>query len=112
MLNRLAAAFLAVLALAAIACPHPPPNPGQVVLSCAMDAVKDPAVINAVMTALAAPDWRGKLAALVGAVPGVTGEVIACVLRSFLGHLGADPARAPEYSRARAYLGEHGYEVP
>jgi hypothetical protein len=108
----LLAAVAASPSLLLLGCPHPVPNPGQVVLSCTMDAVKDPKVLQAVMDALAAPDWRGKLASLIGVVPGVTGEVIACVLRSFLGQLGADPAKAQQYSRARTYLHEHGYEAP
>lgn len=105
-------ALLAVAAPALVACPHPPPNPGKVVVDCTMAAVQDPAVIQQVLTALAQPDFRSRLAGLIGVVPGVTGEVIACILRSYLGQLGADPAKADSYQRARTYLAEHGYEVP
>ena len=109
-LARIAA--LALLAATAIACPHPPPNPGKVVVDCTMAAVQDPAVIQQVLTALAEPDFRSRLAGLIGVVPGVTGEVIACILRRYLGQAGADPAKADQYQRARTYLVEHGYEVP
>jgi hypothetical protein len=100
------------LALLFSGCPHPVPNPGQVVVNCTMAAVQDPAVIAKVLDALTQPDFRSRLAGLIGIVPGVTGEVIACILRSYLGQLGADPARSGQYVRARTYLTEHGYEVP
>jgi hypothetical protein len=94
------------------ACLHPAPNPGAVVLTCTMTAVQDPAVVSKVLAALAQPDFRAKLAALIGIVPDVTAEVIACILRSYLGKLSADPTKADQYTRARTYLTEHGYEVP
>ena len=82
------------------------------VLTCTMTAVQDPAVIQQVLTALAQPDFRSRLAGLIGVVPDVTAEVIACILRSYLGQVSADPTKSEQYSRARAYLTEHGYEVP
>ncbi len=100
---------LALLAL--VGCLHPMPNPGQVVVNCTMSAVQDPAVIAKVLDALAQPDFRSRLAGLVGVVPDVTAEVIACILRSYLGQLSADPGKAQQYQRARTYLTEHGYEV-
>jgi hypothetical protein len=105
-------ARIVLLALVAAACPHPLPNPGQVVVTCTMDAVRDPNVQRAVLDALLEPTFRAKLAGLIGTIPGVTAEVIACVLRSYLGQLGADPAKSQQYTRARTYLHEHGYEVP
>lgn len=108
--RALATACLLAAILAASACPHPPPNPGQIVVSCTMDAVKDPAVIARVMDALAQPDFRAKIAGIIATIPGVTGEVVACIIRSYLGQMGADPARAQQYERGRAYLREHGYE--
>jgi len=103
-------ACVAFLLLAA--CPHPLPNPGQVVLTCGMAEASDPKVVQAVLDALAAPDFRGKLAALVGALPGVTAEVIACVLESYLGRPAATPEDNGRHERARTYLREHHYEAP
>lgn len=99
-------------ALTLPACPRPIPNPGQVVINCTMTAVHDPAVVAKVLDALTQPDFRSRLAGLIGVVPDVTGEVIACILRGYLGQLGADPSKAQQYGRARTYLTEHGYEVP
>lgn len=92
-------------------CVHPLPNPGAVVVSCTMDAVKDPAVINAVMSALVQPGFAAILASLVNPAIGVTTEVIACILHSYLGKLSADPRHPERYQRARIYLHDHGYEV-
>lgn len=94
------------------ACLHPVPNPGQVVINCSMSAVQDPAVVAKVLEALTQPDFRSRLAGLIGVVPDVTAEVIACILRSYLGQASADPSKAKQYGRAHAYLAEHGYEVP
>lgn len=93
-------------------CVHPLPNPGAVVVSCTMDAVKDPAVIQAVMNALAKSDFASAIASLINPAIGVTGEVIACILHSYLGKLSADPQHPERYSRARSYLQDHGYGVP
>lgn len=89
-------------------------NPGKVIVSCTMDAVNDPKVLEAVLSALAAADFRAALASLIIPAGRITAEVIACVLRSILGNekLGATPAGAEKRMRARAYLAEHGYVVP
>lgn len=94
------------------ACGHLPPNPGQVAVSCTMEAVHDPAVIERVLAALEQSDFRSKLAGIIATIPGVTSEVVACIVRSFMGRLGADPARAKSYANAHTYLQEHGYEAP
>lgn len=100
-----------LLALLATACP-PLPNPGQVVVSCTMDAVRDPHVVQAVIDALAQGDFRAKLAGIIATLPGVTAEAVGCILRHLLGQLSADPSKAQQHQRARTYLLEHGYEVP
>lgn len=105
------AAYL-VVAVLALGCQHPIPNPGQIILSCAMDAVNDPVIVNAVLKAIANGDWPSAVASIIGRVPGATAEVIACVLQSFLTRVGADPAKAVQREHARAYLQQHGYEVP
>jgi hypothetical protein len=107
----LAAALVAAPALLLPACLHGA-NPGKVVITCTMSAVEDPAVVAKVLDALAQPDFRSRLAGLIGVVPDVTAEVIGCILRRYLGQLSADPHQATQYQRARAYLTEHGYEVP
>ncbi len=104
--------IVAIFCLSLPACLHPVPNPGQVVISCTMDAVKDPKVLDAVMNALAQPNFEAALLGLIDPAIGVTAEVVACVLHSFLGKLGADPAKSQQYSRARTYLSHHGYETP
>jgi hypothetical protein len=93
-------------------CVRPLPNPGAVVVSCTMDAVRDPKIVDAVMDALARPDFAAALASLISPAIGVTGEVIACILHSYLGKLSADPQHPERYGRARSYLQSHGYEVP
>lgn len=93
-------------------CVHPLPNPGAVVVSCTMDAVKDPAILDAVMAALSQPNFAAALASLVNPAIGVTTEVIACILHSYLGKLSADPHHPERYQRARTYLHDHGYEAP
>lgn len=92
-----------------VACPHPIPNPGQVVVSCAMDAVNDPAIRKAVLEALAKDNWREALKDVALTFAGGASEVVACILQSYLGQFGADPAKAKQYERARSYLHEHGY---
>jgi hypothetical protein len=92
-------------------CIHPLPNPGQVVVSCTMDAVHDPALRDAVFKALASANFAAALANLISPAVGATAEVIACILHSYLGKLSADPNKTLQYQRARSYLREHGYEV-
>jgi hypothetical protein len=108
---RTLAAYL-VVAVVVLGCPRPLPNPGQVVLSCVMDAAKDPALRDAVMNALAQPNWAAAIASLIVPGVGATAEAIACILNSFLGKASADPAHPELRQRAREYLKSHGYEVP
>jgi hypothetical protein len=111
MLTRTAIACLVAVSLA-IGCANP--NPGRVVVGCAMDAVSDPTVIQAVMAALAAPDFRTALAALMVPAGRITAEVVACVLQSLMSgntKLGAPPLQTEQRARARAYLTERGYVV-
>ncbi len=103
---------LVIVLTTASACVHPLPNPGAVVLTCTMDAVKDPALRDAIFNALAKADFASAIASLINPALGVTAEVVACVLHSFLGKLAGDPANAGRYQRARQYLESHGYAVP
>jgi hypothetical protein len=104
-----------ILFLAAIlflgACLHPVPDPGAIVISCTMDAVKDPKLVDALTHALQQSDWRTAIMSLINPAAGVTAEVVACVLKSLLGRLGVDPTRTQETRRARTYLTEHGYQL-
>lgn len=103
---------LPLLLLLTLGCPKPLPDPGQVVLSCVMDAAKDPKLIDAVMNALAQPNIAAALLALVNPAIGATWEAIVCVLHSYVGKRSADPEHPERYQRARKYLIDHGYEVP
>jgi hypothetical protein len=96
------------------ACPRPLPDPGTVIVSCTMDAVHDAKIIQAILDAAAQPNFMAALASLVSPALGITAEVIACVLHSYMAKASASPDRAhPEiYQNARSYLKAHGYEVP
>jgi hypothetical protein len=110
-LARIVALALLAIALPSLAlpgCAHVP-NPGQVVVTCAMDAVNDPAIRRAVLDALTQENWRLALTQVALTLAGGASEVIACILHSYLGQFGADPASAKQFARARAYLTEHGY---
>jgi hypothetical protein len=109
-MNRLTA-YLIVSALV-LGCPRPLPDPGTVIVSCTMDAVKDPKVVQAVMNALGQPNFAAALAALISPALGITSEVIGCILHSYMAKAGADPGQPELRQRAREYLKSHGYEVP
>ena len=102
---------LALLLLAAScdACIHPMPNPGQVVISCGMDAVKDPAIRQEILDALAQANFESAVLALINPALGITEAVVLCFIKSYLAtpgaHVGAESVRA---QHARAYLERRG----
>lgn len=112
MTNMRICTALLLLATLLGACVHPTPNPGQVVLSCVTDASKDPKLLDALLDALAKPNFMTAITSLIDPALGWTAEVVACALHSFLGKVAATPTNALERQHARAYLKAHGYEVP
>ena len=105
---------LAALLLAAVlttACIHPMPNPGQVVLSCAMDAAKDPHIKEQILDALTQGNFESILLGLLNPALGITEATVLCIIHSFIGTLGADPSRAAQYQHARAYLLARGVQL-
>jgi hypothetical protein len=93
--------------LVAAGCAHPLPTP-QVLLSCAIDAAKDPKFRDALLNALAQPNFEAAVFAILSPALGWTEAAAICVIDSMLGRLGADPARTVQYEHARAYLTARG----
>ena len=111
--------LLTLVLLAAVvtpACVHPTPDPGTIVVSCVTDASKDPKLLEALLNALAQPNFIAAITSLISPALGWTAEVVACALHSFLGVAndkpGATPVGATEREHARAYLRVRGYQVP
>jgi hypothetical protein len=105
------AARLAALSvfLALPGCAHV--NPGQVVLSCAMDAAHDPRVIQAVVEAFSQPNWEAAIAKVVLELGPVGEEVVVCIAQSLIIHPQTGAGDSVQ-ANARAFLGKRGYAVP
>jgi hypothetical protein len=112
-MKRIAALLIAAVLATGAACAHF--NPGQVLLSCGLDAAKDPRVIQAVLDALKAPDWQVRLKAVIADLGPVGEEVVVCIVNAFLanpGAFGAAPADPATIAHAKAFLQSRSVVVP
>jgi|SRR5579862_2579159 len=102
-------AVLGSVPLEVASCAHV--NPGQVVLSCAMDAAKDPQTIDAVIKALHAADPEAALVTLIASLGPVGEELVVCIVESLVTN--PTPSADPTVIRnGRTFLSKRGYAVP
>jgi len=109
-MKRIATMLLAAVLATGSACAHV--NPGQVLLSCGLDADKDPRVIQAVLDALKAPNWQARLKAVIADLGPVGDEVVVCIVNAFLTNPGAFGADPTAVAHARAFLQSRSAVVP
>ena len=109
LLSRIATCI--VLAASLVACVHPLPHPGQVVISCAMDAVHDPKVINAFLQALGAPNWQAAVADVIAGLGPAGEEIAVCVISAYVNNPSTVPRAAPAaLDHGRAFLASRGVQ--
>lgn len=102
---------LLVLLVALAGCAHVP-NPGQVILSCALDAVKDPRVQNAFVAALSSGNWQAAVAALIATLGPAGEEIAICVISSFVQSPAPGAAASAAAEHGREFLRSRGVVLP